>query len=215
MKSLQLTSYGEPSDVIELADLEPGVPRSDEVTVAVEAAPINPSDLSLIRGTYGVRPELPTGVGAEAVGSIVSVGGGVDKSRLGERVIIVPRRGYATWREQTTVRAADAIPVDANADALQLAMLGINPMTAYSMLHYYAKLGPGAWVAQTGASSATARYVIALAKQAGLRTLNVVRRENAIQPLLGGDRPRRTRRRRERAPRQGPLLAHLAPRWED
>jgi NADPH:quinone reductase-like Zn-dependent oxidoreductase len=184
MKSLQLTSFGEPSDVIEFADVEPSLPGANDVTVAVEAAPINPSDLLLIRGTYGVRPELPAGAGAEAVGRILAVGEDVDKSRLGERVIIVPRRGYATWREQTTVKEVDAIPVDANADALQLAMLGINPMTAYSMLHSYVKLRTGAWVAQTGASSATARHVIALARHAGLRTLNVVRRESAIQPLL-------------------------------
>ena len=47
---------------------------------------------------------------------------------------------------------------------------------------------PGAsrrsWVAQTGASSATAGYVLALAKHAGLRTLNVVRRAESVKPLL-------------------------------
>src|SRR5258708_13207247 len=63
-------------------------------------------------------------------------------------------------------------------------MLGINPITAYCLLHGYVKLAPGAWVAQTGASSATAGYVLALAKHAGLRTLNVVRREESVKPLL-------------------------------
>ena len=38
--------------------------------------------------------------------------------------------------------------------------------------------------AQTGASSATARYVLALAKHAGLRTLNVVRRAESVTSLL-------------------------------
>ena len=51
-------------------------------------------------------------------------------------------------------------------------------------LHGYVKLAPGAWVAQTGASSATARYVLALAKHAGLRTLNVVRRAESVKSLL-------------------------------
>jgi NADPH:quinone reductase-like Zn-dependent oxidoreductase len=51
-------------------------------------------------------------------------------------------------------------------------------------LHGYVKLAPGAWVAQTGASSATAGYVLALAKHAGLRTLNVVRRTESVKPLL-------------------------------
>jgi NADPH:quinone reductase-like Zn-dependent oxidoreductase len=74
--------------------------------------------------------------------------------------------------------------VDPDGDPLQLAMLGINPMTAYSLLHGYVQLESGAWVAQTDASSATARYVVALAKHAGLRTLNVVRRESSVQGLL-------------------------------
>jgi NADPH:quinone reductase-like Zn-dependent oxidoreductase len=39
-------------------------------------------------------------------------------------------------------------------------------------------------VAQTGASSATAGYILALARHAGLRTLNVVRRASAVQSLL-------------------------------
>jgi NADPH:quinone reductase-like Zn-dependent oxidoreductase len=76
------------------------------------------------------------------------------------------------------------VPVDLDGDPLQLAMLGINPITAYCILHGYVKLAPGAWVAQTGASSATAGYVLALAKHAGLRTLNVVRREESVKPLL-------------------------------
>jgi NADPH:quinone reductase-like Zn-dependent oxidoreductase len=63
-------------------------------------------------------------------------------------------------------------------------MLGVNPITAYCLLHGYVKLTPGAWVAQTGASSATAGYVLALARHAGLRTLNVVRRAASVEPLL-------------------------------
>jgi hypothetical protein len=63
-------------------------------------------------------------------------------------------------------------------------MLGIDPITAYCVLHGYAKLAPGAWVAQTGASSATAGYVLALAKHAGLRTLKVVQRPESVGPLL-------------------------------
>jgi NADPH:quinone reductase-like Zn-dependent oxidoreductase len=58
------------------------------------------------------------------------------------------------------------------------------PITAYVILNDFARLEPGAWVAQTGAGSAVGRYVIALARRAGLRTLNVVRRPGAVQELL-------------------------------
>src|SRR5882762_7520879 len=189
MKTLQLSTFGAPADVVELADVDPADPGPGQLAVSIEAAPINPSDLNLIRGIYGVRPELPAALGAEGVGRVIAVGDGVDRSRVGERVLVVPTLEQATWRERTVLDERNAVPVDTDGDPLQLAMLGINPITAYSLLHGYVKLAPGAWVAQTGASSATARYVLALARHAGLRTLNVVRRADSVTSLLeaGGD----------------------------
>jgi NADPH:quinone reductase-like Zn-dependent oxidoreductase len=184
MKALQFSSFGSPTDVVELAEVEPADPGRGQLAVAIEAAPINPSDLTLMKGVYGVRPELPASAGAEGVGRIIAVGDGVDASRIGERVLIIPTLEQATWREQTVLDERNAVPLDLDGDPVQLAMLGINPITAYCLLHGYVKLAPGAWVAQTGASSATAGYVLALAKHSGLRTLNVVRRAESVKPLL-------------------------------
>jgi NADPH:quinone reductase-like Zn-dependent oxidoreductase len=184
MKTLQLSRFGVPTDVVELADVDLANPGPGQLAVSIEAAPINPSDLNLIRGVYGVRPDLPAALGAEGVGRVIAVGDGVDRSRVGTRVLVVPTLEQATWREQVVLDERNAVPVDLDGDPLQLAMLGINPITAYSLLHGYVKLAPGAWVAQTGASSATAGYVLALAKHAGLRTLNVVRRADSVKPLL-------------------------------
>ena len=183
MKTLQLSRFGEPTDVVEFVEVDPTDPGPGQLAVSIEAAPINPSDLNLIRGIYGVRPELPTALGAEGVGHVIAVGNGVHGSRVGTRVLVVPTLEQATWREQVVVDERNAVPVDPDSDPLQLAMLGINPMTAYSMLHGYVELAPGAWVAQTGASSAIAGHVLALAKHAGLRTLNVVRRAESVNRL--------------------------------
>ena len=184
MKTLQLSSFGAPTDVVELAEVVPADPGPGQLAVSMEAAPINPSDLNLIRGVYGVRPSLPAALGAEGVGRVIAVGDGVDESRVGTRVLIVPTLEQATWRQQLVLDERNAVSVDLDGDPLQLAMLGINPITAYCLLHGYVKLAPDAWVAQTGASSATAGYVLALAKHARLRTLNVVRRADSVRPLL-------------------------------
>src|SRR5580693_7795958 len=154
MKTLQLSRFGAPADVVELAEVDPADPGPGQLAVAIEAAPINPSDLNLIRGVYGVRPDLPAALGAEGVGRVSAVGDDVDGSRVGSRVLIIPTLEQATWREQTVLDERNAVPVDPDGDPLQLAMLGINPITAYCLLHSYAELEPGAWVAQTGASSA-------------------------------------------------------------
>ena len=54
MKTLQLSRFGAPTDVgVELAKLDPPDPGPGQLAVSIEAAPINPSDLNLIRGIYG------------------------------------------------------------------------------------------------------------------------------------------------------------------
>ena len=49
---------------------------------------------------------------------------------------------------------------------------------------------PGDWIGQTAANSAMGQYIIALAKLAGVKTLNVVRRGEAAEQVRqwGGDR---------------------------
>ena len=59
MKILQLSRFGAPTDVVQLVDVDPADPGPGQLVVSIEAAPINPSDLNLIRGIYGVRPVLP------------------------------------------------------------------------------------------------------------------------------------------------------------
>jgi NADPH:quinone reductase-like Zn-dependent oxidoreductase len=69
------------------------------------------------------------------------------------------------------------------ADPLQVSMIGINPATAYLLLNRYVSLMPGDWIGQTAANAAMGQYIIALAKLAGVRTLNVVRREEAAKQV--------------------------------
>ena len=183
MKRIELRAFGKPTTAPELVETGSPEPGPGQVVVALEAAPINPSDLLLITGHYGYRPSLPAALGAEGVGRIVAVGHGVDPVRIGERVLIVPTLRDGTWQDQTVIDETGVVPVDSEADALQLAMLGINPLTADLLLRC-ADVPPGAWVAQTGATSAVGRYVIALARQAGVRTLNVVRRPEVVEELL-------------------------------
>ena len=111
MKTLQISSFGSPTDVVELAEIEPADPGRGQLAVAIEAAPINPSDLTLIKGVYGVRPKLPAALGAEGVGRVIAVGDGVDAARIGERVLVIPTLEQATWREQTVLDERNAVAV--------------------------------------------------------------------------------------------------------
>ena len=190
MRQLQLMAHGEPSDVIKLKTVAEPVLGQEEVLVSMEAAPLNPSDFLLVRGMYGVRPALPSPVGAEGVGRVTKTGSKVDGSLPGKRVMIVPTYEQGTWAEQVVVPVRNIVPLSGDADPLQLSMLGINPVTAYLLLSRYVSLMPGDWIGQTAANSAMGQYIIKFAKLAGVKTLNVVRREEAADQVrqFGGDR---------------------------
>ncbi|NIP93798.1 MAG: alcohol dehydrogenase, partial [Akkermansiaceae bacterium] len=70
-----------------------------------------------------------------------------------------------------------------DADPLQLAMLKINPATAHLMLTRYRDLAAGDWLVQNAANSAVGTYLIELARARGVRTMNVVRRAELVDPL--------------------------------
>jgi NADPH:quinone reductase-like Zn-dependent oxidoreductase len=190
MRQLQLVAYGEPSDVIELNTVSEPALGQEDVLISMEAAPLNPSDFLLVRGIYGVRPVLPVSVGAEGVGRVTQTGSKVDVALQGQRVLILPTLEQGTWADQVVVPVRNIVPMSDEADPLQLAMIGINPATAYLLLNRYVCLMPGDWIGQTAANSALGQYIIRLAKLAGVKTLNVVRREAAAEQVRqwGGDR---------------------------
>jgi NADPH:quinone reductase-like Zn-dependent oxidoreductase len=190
MRQLQLTAHGEPSDVIELNTLSEPALGQEDVLISMEAAPLNPSDFLFVRGTYGVRPAFPSAVGAEGVGRVAKIGSKVDVALEGKRVLIIPTYEQGTWADQVVAPVRNLVPMSDEADPLQLSMIGINPATAYLLLNRYVSLMPGDWVGQTAANAAMGQYVIALAKLAGIKTLNVVRREEAAEQVRqwGGDR---------------------------
>jgi NADPH:quinone reductase-like Zn-dependent oxidoreductase len=185
-----LKGFGDPATVVELVAEPERHAGRDELLVALEAAPVHPSDLHLIRGIYGVRPKLPAPLGAEGLGRVVEVGPGADQGLAGRRVVILPTYEQGTWADQAVVAGHNVLAVSDRADPLQLAMIGVNPLTALLLLRLHAHLSPGDWIAQTGANSAVGQYVIKLARLAGVKTLNLVRREAAAAQVTaaGADR---------------------------
>ena len=190
MRQLQLLAHGEPSDVIELNTVAESALGQEDVLISMEAAPLNPSDFVLVRGMYGIRPAFPSPIGAEGVGRVTQTGSRVDSALQGKRVLILPTYEQGTWADQVVVPVRNTVPMSDEADPLQLSMIGINPATAYLLLSRYVSLMPGDWIGQTAANSAMGQYVIKLAKLAGVKTLNVVRRKEAAEQVrqFGGDR---------------------------
>src|SRR5258705_2944869 len=108
MRAALIKAFGEPTDVLELADIpEPSGPAAGEVLIGVEYAPINMNDLYVIQGVFPVRPSLPSVVGNEGVGRVLAVGSGVTHLKVGDRVLI-PLYAFS-WRERLVVPAAGLV----------------------------------------------------------------------------------------------------------
>lgn len=182
MKSARLSRFGPPAEVIELVDAEdPGAPGEGEVLIDVLACPINPADVLMLEGTYGASPPaLPLTPGAEGLGRIAQVGAGVKHVKAGD-LVLAP--GPGTWRERIKAPAKAVWALQSKADLHQLAMLRVNPATAYLMLNDYVPAKAGNWVIQNAGNSGVGHCLIRLAKQVGVKTVNVVRRESLVAPL--------------------------------
>ncbi|MET7993749.1 zinc-dependent alcohol dehydrogenase family protein [Amycolatopsis sp. NPDC005232] len=189
MSKLVLTGIGDVDGNIRLErnpDLSLG---SGDALVTMEAAAINPADLLFANGWYGVYPQVPSSIGFEGVGRVAAVGPDADQTLAGKRVIILPTGEQGIWADQAVVPTRNLVVVPEGADARQLAMLAVNPATAYVLLNRFVDLRPGDWLGQNIANSSVGQLVVALAKRAGVKTLNVVRREDAARQVreLGGD----------------------------
>jgi mitochondrial enoyl-[acyl-carrier protein] reductase / trans-2-enoyl-CoA reductase len=191
MRKLQITAVGEPADVLELVEFPAPAPGPGQVLVGVEAATINASDFLYISGQYFITPQPPSDVGAEGVGRVLAVGPGEDESLVGARVLLLPTYRHGSWATHLIAATSDIVVVPDDLDTVQLAMVGINPMTALLLLRNFGDPArPGRWIGQTAGNSAVGEYLIKLARRLGWKTLSVVRREPAAELVRswGGDR---------------------------
>ena len=190
MKTINAAVYethGNPADVLHVESRPWPTPAPGEVIVKMRAAPINPADLNQIEGKYPVRAELPATPGFEGAGIVVDVGSDVKGLTSGALVILPHNVG--TWRDAVAVKADELVVVPADIKPVHAAMLKINPMTAWRLLHDYVDLARGDWLIQNAANSAAGRAVIQIAHELGYKTVNVVRRSELIDELRaeGGD----------------------------
>jgi mitochondrial enoyl-[acyl-carrier protein] reductase / trans-2-enoyl-CoA reductase len=184
MKTINAAVYethGNPADVLHVESQPWPTPAPGEVIVKMSAAPINPADLNQIEGKYPVRAELPATPGFEGAGIVVDVGSDVKGLTSGALVILPHNVG--TWRDAVAVKAGELVVVPADIKPVHAAMLKINPMTAWRLLHDYVELARGDWLIQNAANSAAGRAVIQIAHQVGCKTVNVVRRSELSDEL--------------------------------
>jgi NADPH:quinone reductase-like Zn-dependent oxidoreductase len=191
VQRLAFTHIAEPSQAVELVSADEPSPGPGRALIRMEAATINPTDFLYVAGQYFLTPTAGDTVGSEGVGRVIAVGPDTDTAILGQRVALLATYRHGTWSTHTVASVTDLIAVPDGGDALQLAMLGINPMTALRLLRDHGDPeDPHRWVGQTAANSAVGEYLVKLAIHLGHHTLNIVRRDGAADAVRrwGADR---------------------------
>jgi trans-2-enoyl-CoA reductase len=112
---------------------------------------------------------------------VVDIGANI--TNIGPGALVILPHNVGTWRDVVAVKADELVVVPAGIEPVYAAMLKINPMTAWRLLHDYVDLEKGDWLIQNAANSAAGRAVVQIAHELGYKTVNVVRRAELIDEL--------------------------------
>ncbi|KAM4694905.1 enoyl-[acyl-carrier-protein] reductase, mitochondrial-like [Discoglossus pictus] len=182
-KALVYSSHGHYTDVLRFKELPLHYNGNDDIHIRMLAAPVNPADINMLQGTYGIMPLLPAVGGNEGVGEVLKTGSQVISVKPGDWVIPVDS-SFGTWRTEAVCKSDEVLPVPRDISILSAATLGVNPCTAYRMLTDFVELQPGDTVIQNGANSAVGQAVIQICASRGLHTINVIRDRPNVTQLI-------------------------------
>ncbi len=174
MLAWQVVGAGEPVDVMNLKELPVPQPGPGEVLIDVWSAGLNFPDALLARGTYQEKPDLPFTPGLEVCGEIVGVGAGVDRTRLGERVVGVTKLPHGSLAKFAIAAAGDVLPAPALLDDTSASVFHIAYQTGWFGLYRRAALHVGDTLLVHAAAGGVGSAAVQLGRAAGAKVIAVV-----------------------------------------
>ncbi len=213
MKAVVTTGNGD-YDKLDYRDVPLPEPRAGEVLLKVMAAGVNNTEINtrlgwysssvtsgtddfagtdrddgnLADGGWNERTPFPLIQGTDCCGEVVTLGPGVDASRLGERVLVracMRVRGYGSldniwmasdfdgaFAQYVRVPASECFAVDCDWSDAELATIPCAYGTAENMVHR-AGVGAGERVLVPGASGGVGSAVVQLAKRRGAEVIAI------------------------------------------
>jgi len=203
-KQLTSTVTSESTVVLGIEEFEIPTPEADEVLVAVEASPINPSDLGLLLAgadastasqteqglllslsdeaveALSGRLDHAMPVGNEGAGIVIQAGSGGEAQALSGKVVAALAGGmYATHR---IVKARDCLVLEEGTKAIDAASCFVNPLTALGMTETMRLEGHSALI-HTAAASNLGQMLNRICIDDGIALVNIVRRDEHVELL--------------------------------
>lgn len=182
MRAIVLDGIGRP---VAVRDVEKPVAGPGEAIVKIAAAALNHRDVWIRQGKYaGLK--FPIIVGSDGVGTVDSVGDGVDASWKSERVVLDPGTGWGddpraqgkgyqifglpndgTLAEYTKVSAAQLCRCPAHFSDVEAAAIPLAGLTAYRAVVTQGEVAAGARVLVTGIGGGVALFALQIALARG------------------------------------------------
>jgi len=181
-------------------------PGDDDVIVRIEAAPMNPSDLTLMLGSasldrierskaggdpmtrlhisknvlalIGDRFDKPLPVGSEASGIVVETGR--NQQQLVGRMVALA--GHSMFAEYCCVPAASCFPMPDGTDRRLAAASFVNPLTVLCMIETMKMENHGA-IINSAAASNLGRMLIRVCREDDIPLVSIVRRSHQADEL--------------------------------
>jgi NADPH:quinone reductase-like Zn-dependent oxidoreductase len=175
-------------EVMQIEDLEVGLPAAGEVRLRIEAIGLNRSEAMFRAGGYRQAAKLPSLIGYEAAGVVETLGEGVSGFVPGERVCVLPLfplGEYGVYAERAIVPARSLVPAPAGLTAVEAASIWMQYLTALAIIEV-ARAGVGDFVIIRAASSSVGLAAIQLANWAGAVPIAATRhraKATALQAL--------------------------------
>lgn len=156
-------------NVLQLIEEPIPVPKQGEVLVRVLCAGVAAADLAMREGIYpGKTPKIPFTPGYDICGVIEKVGDGVIHLAAGQRVVALTIVGG--YCEYLCLPATQLCVIPAEIDSTQAAALVLNYLTAWQMLHRFARVQTGERILVHGAAGGAGSALLELGRLAGLES---------------------------------------------
>ena len=176
-RAIRFDQFGGP-EVLHFVDVADRRPDAGEVSLKVEAVGLNRAESMYYHGFYMEKPELPSGLGYEAVGIVAAVGAGVDPSLVGRRFGTIPgfsMKKHPVLAEMAVVPASVLATLPASFSAAEGAAVWMPYCTAYGALVPFGKVSRGDFVIITAASSSVGLAAIQIVKAQGGKAIATTR----------------------------------------
>ena len=188
MKVAAIDRYGGP-EVLKLHELPVPRPGSKKVLIRLEAAGVGVWDADVRSGEFEFgKSGFPKVLGNDGSGTVIAVGSGVNRAKVGDRVYAYSFEG-GFYAQYVVVKQDEAALAPPNLPTEEAGALGVDGVTALIGLEDKLKLRKGENLLIFGASGGIGHLAVQLAKRIGARVLAVASGKDGVRLVnsLGAD----------------------------